>query len=141
MPSAGQTAAEIHAALMAHLADVRNSTISEIEANLVEASPVDTGHFRAGWVASLGAPATAEVAGADGSAAAAGLIEVMASTDPTVSGYITNAAPYTQRLLDGWSTQAAPGWDLIAIDKAVETVRQRFGDATIEVSGRKVGVT
>ncbi|HET9893237.1 MAG TPA: hypothetical protein VFQ42_22355 [Mycobacterium sp.] len=102
----------------------------ELAANLTEASPVDTGHNRRNFVPSVGEPFAGED---DGTAQAAGIAAVLAWHIGDGDLYVTNNVPYLQYLLLGSSPQAAPGWDLIAMDAAVEAIRQAYGvtiDAT-----------
>lgn len=89
---------------------VRKATLGVL-ANVVAASPVDTGRFRGNWQAGVGARPTGEVEGVDRDggatiAAAAATLE-NASLGDTV--YVANNLPYARRLEFGHSQQAPRG--------------------------------
>lgn len=103
----------------------------EISAELTEACPVDTGHARRNFVPSIGTPHDGED---DGAAQARGQAEVATQYRVDLGDlYVTNCVPYIGPLIMGSSTQAVPGWDLRAVDQAVQTIQDRYG-ATIDVS-------
>jgi hypothetical protein len=128
-------AARVRANLEALIAEASKALTLEIAANLTTAAPVDTGHVRRNFVPSVGAPHGGED---EGAAQAAGQIAVLSYQIGDGNLFVTNNVPYLEQLLLGSSSQAAPGWDLIAVDAAVETVRQMF-DVSIDVSARSVG--
>lgn len=103
----------------------------EVAAELTEHCPVDTGHARRNFVPSIGTPHDGED---DGAAQAQGQAEV-ATTYRVDMGdlYVTNNVPYIGALIMGSSSQAPAGFDLLAIDKAVATIQERYG-TTIDVS-------
>ncbi len=135
MGTAAETIAALEAAISAAAADLA----LEITANLVAATPVDTGHARANWIPSVGEPPSQEVDNA--AAREAGIIEVAAFKlgDGMIS--ITNNAPYIGRLIAGSSSQAAPGWDLAAIDQSVATVQARHDGVRLDVSDIRAAVS
>lgn len=102
----------------------------EVAANLAEACPVDTGHARRNFVPSIGSPHSGED---DGQAQAQGQAELVTYRVDMGDMYVTNNVPYIGALIMGSSQQAPAGWDLRAIDQAVQTIQSRFG-ATIDVS-------
>lgn len=103
----------------------------EIAAELAEHCPVDTGHCRRNFVPSIGAPHQGED---DGQAQSAGQAEVATSYRIDLGDlYVTNNVPYLPSLIMGSSTQAPAGFDLVAVDKAIDTIRDRYGE-TIDVS-------
>lgn len=109
--------------------------IIEVTANLIEACPVDTGHARANFVPAVGAPHVGE----DGGSAQAAGFAVVAGWklgDGPLS--ISNNVPYIGRLIGGSSSQAPAGWDLVAIDKAVQSVQAAY-DVEIDVTGGSAG--
>jgi hypothetical protein len=125
----GQAAA-IAARLRAEIARATSGLTLEITANLIEATPVDTGLARASWV-----PAIGETASATGAAAQAAGVAAVTSYklgDGPLS--ITNNVPYIERLIAGSSSQAPIGWDLAAIDTAVATVQAQYDAVQIDVS-------
>jgi hypothetical protein len=116
--------------LRAELARAAAALTLEVNANLVEACPFRTGHARANFVPSVGEAATSED---DGAAQASGQIAVL-GYQLGAPLFIANNVPYIGRLIGGSSTQAAPGWDLAAIDAAVQTVQQLYDGVEIDVS-------
>ena len=100
-------------------------------AELVPATPIDTGWARSNWVPRIGRPFT-ELAGSypltggklDFGPQSGGVAAVAASYK-TVFGpvYITNNVPYIQLLDDGHSKQASEGWVGRAIERAVHQAR------------------
>lgn len=97
----------------------------EVTAQLTEACPVDTGHARRNFVLSVGAPHDGED---DGAAQAAGQVAVLQyriGSDGDL--FVSNHVPYIDQLVLGSSTQQPAGWDLVAVDAAVEKVQQDWG--------------
>lgn len=130
MASDPQVAA-IEARLLAAIAEARNALALEITANLQDRCPVDTGHARANFVPSLAAPFAGEAQ--DGGAQAAGVAQVLgAKLSDDV--FVANNVPYIGRLIGGSSSQAPAGWDVEAIDQAVQTIQSRYDALQIEVS-------
>jgi hypothetical protein len=73
-------------------------------AGIIDRTPGATGHARANWQVSIGGPATGVVAGVDPSGAATlanGLAAIMADRDPFATVWISNNAPFIQRLEQG----------------------------------------
>ena len=108
---------------------VRDLTL-EVAANLIQECPVDTGHARRNMVPSIGAPHEGED---DGAAQAAGQAEVLTYRIGQGDAYVVNNVPYIGRLILGSSAQAPAGWDLVAVDRAQQTIQGRYGGARIEV--------
>ena len=125
------------ARLRAEVATVGKSLILEIDAELREATPVDTGHARANWVPSVGVPFTGED---DGAAHDAGVAAVLAYSLGDGDLHESNNVPYIGRLIGGSSSQAPPGWDAAAMDRAVAAVQARHDAVEIDVS-REGGAT
>ena len=73
-----------------------------LTANLIEATPIDTGYARAHWVPTVGSP---DMAG-DLGAQAAGLAAAASYTLAQGKAYVANGASYIQRLNAGSSKQA-----------------------------------
>ena len=98
-----------------------------INAELIERTPIDTGWARVNWVPNIGGPfegtagtrADAEAGSLDTSAQQAGLAEVATAykTGPTI--YQTNNVPYIELLNGGSSKQAPAGFVQAAILTAV----------------------
>jgi len=129
---ADSQAADIGARLRAELAHVAKALVLEIDANLREATPVDTGHARANWIPGIGeavdAVADSEAAHDDGVA------KVLSYKLGDGDLYAVNNVPYIGRLIGGSSSQAPAGWDLTAIDQAVRTIQDQHDGAQIDVT-------
>jgi hypothetical protein len=132
-------AAAIAERLRAMIAEAASTLVVEVTANLIEATPVDTGHARANWVPSVGEPFSGEVDGA--AAQAAGMIAVTAYKLGDGPLNVTNNTDYIEALIAGSSSQAAAGWDLTAIDQAQQTVQQRYDALQVDVSSKDGGKT
>jgi hypothetical protein len=104
----------------------------EATANLVEETPVDTGHARRNWVPGIGAPQDGEPD--TGAAQAAGMAEVAGYKLGDGALSITNRVPYIGPLLGGHSDQAPAGWDLAAVDRAVQTIQRHYDSLRIDVT-------
>ncbi len=98
-------------------------------ANLIEATPVDTGWARANWVPSIGQPALKDLPPKrpDDGQVVVGAVTEQQGAMAKLIGYtlkmgrvfVTNNVPYILRLNDGTSTKAPPGFVQQAIAKAV----------------------
>lgn len=97
----------------------------EVHAELVEATPVDTGWARANWVPALDGPpadAVTPPTREERLAAAAGrsvdVAAFMSSYKLPALVYFSNGVPYIRRLNDGHSQQAPADFVQRAIDEA-----------------------
>jgi len=143
MASRRYNAREITVRLEAETFDDFGDTAFAILRNLILGSPVGNptlwqfpdsapdgyvgGHFRRNWQVSIGGFNTTELGGAD-AAGAATLASGKSRIDtftragkPGVNLVIQNNVPYANRLAQGHSTQAGPGWVDRAIDAALGT--------------------
>jgi len=118
----------------AELANVCKALILEIDANLREATPVKTGHAHANWVPAVGAAFVVEVDGNGETAHADGVAQVMRFKLGDGDLFEANNVPYIGRLIGGASTQAAAGWDLIAIEQAVQKIQSQYDGVAIDLS-------
>ena len=140
-------AREIIIALDNALLEDFGETAFAITRNLIFASPVGNpdlwqnpasappgyvgGHFRRNWQVSIGGFNSTEIEGEDQNGAstlaqAKGQIdryEARRSAGPTL--VIQNNVPYANRLANGWSVQADPGWVDEAIDAGLAIPRGR----------------
>jgi len=96
---------------------VVRASVMDVGNRVVIRSPVDTGAFRASWLAGVGAPENK-----GGSIA-------QAASDWNLSGgqtlYFTNSLPYAERLEYGWSEQAPTG--MVRISAAeFDTIAERM---------------
>lgn len=97
---------------------------TEIQANLVESTPVDTGWARANWLASVGVPNTSSPGRPKGKSKISKRPKVVTSYKLGSGGiWIANNVPYIGRLADGWSQQAPAGWVDAAIQRAMNAAR------------------
>lgn len=118
--------------LRKQVATIVKATVLELDANLREATPVDTGHARANWVPSIGSPSSAEDAGAAHEAGTAAILAYKLEDGPA---WESNNVPYVLALNAGSSTQAPALWIEAAIDKTNATMQQRYGDRAIKIVG------
>ncbi len=125
-------AAQIGENLKALVGGVAKALALEVTAELTAATPVKTGHARRNYVPSIGEPFTGED---DGEAQAAGQAEVLSYRIGDGPLYVTNNVPYLPMLVLGSSSQAPAGFDLVAVDQAVENVRREW-DVDIDVTSR-----
>ena len=106
----------------------------EIDANLREATPVDTGHARANWVPSVGAPVLTEEPGTNTSEHDAGLAGVLRFKIGDGDLYETNNVPYINMLDLGHSKQAPVGFVAAAVDAAQTTIQSAYNGVQIDLS-------
>ena len=107
--------------------EVVKKTAFDIDKEIVEQTPVDTGRARSNWLPSINSPRTDEVD--------AGQKPDIA---PIISGYtindtifIANNLPYIERLNNGWSQQnTTPSW----VEATVAKYKNRMKQAIAEVS-------
>lgn len=127
----------IVAEMLKGLSDVATEIVLEITANLVEATPVDTGWARANWVPSIGEPPPTDPVGAPGqpstSEQAAGQLAMLDYTPDKGPAFISNNVPYIQVLNDGSSTQAPSGFVERAIEQGLQTIQQRHDGKKTEL--------
>jgi len=119
------SAADIAAQIRELVAKAAVGLTLEVTANLREACPVDTGNARARFIPHVGDddPGSYE-------AGAAAVVAYKIGDGPL---NITNDAPYLPFLIGGSSSQAPAGWDVTAIDEAIQTTQQQY-DVRIEVT-------
>lgn len=124
----GQTAAQIAIQLEQALAGEAKALVLDIARNLrvapPEGTPVQTGHARRNWIPSAGQPHSGEV---DGDEYAQGLAAVLAWKVGDGPLWVSNSAPYIQRLNDGHSKQSPAGFVERAVDMALAKAQQRVG--------------
>lgn len=129
--------ADVMAALRREIAAATVDVTLEITANLIEATPVDTGFARASWVPSVGTPSDAQPTETDvGSAASAqadGQAAVLAFTYDQGQTFVTNNTEYIEALAAGSSDQAPSGFVDAAVEQAVQTVQQRHASVTVKL--------
>lgn len=116
-------------AVMAALHKVTTRLVQQItldvQANLIETTPVDTGWAKNNWVPHIGGPVdvpagSRENVGPAAAASEAGKAEVLtAYTLDKGPIYVSNNVPYIGSLNDGHSKQAPAGFVQAAILKAV----------------------
>lgn len=90
---------------------VVRKTALELQSQMIERSPVDTGRFKSNWQAGIGGVNEAANDSADKSGAAAlGRTQVVLATwKPGMSIVLSNSLPYAKRLEEGYSQQAPSG--------------------------------
>ena len=109
------------------IADQVRALALEVHANLVEATPVDTGWARANWIPVISDDNNSVIdaqgnIGAASGQQAAGVAEVLAYNLSQGKIFVSNHVPYIENLNMGHSQQAPAGFVEAAIDKAIRTV-------------------
>lgn len=102
---------------------VVRKTALELQSQMIERSPVDTGRFKGNWQAGIGGVNEAANDSADKSGAAAlGRTQVaLATWKPGMSIVLSNSLPYARPLEEGHSKQAPYGMVRLTV--------QAYGDA------------
>lgn len=125
----GAQADAIGRALTAHVETAAKALVLAITANLIKATPVNTGWARANWVPSIGTPYTAtagtekSVSNADQQAGQASVLSYKLAGGLL---YVSNNVPYIGILNYGSSKQAPAGFVELAIAQALQEVQQKF---------------
>lgn len=126
----GAQADRIAAELTAHVERAAKALVLAITANLIAATPVDTGWARANWVPSIGAPATATAGSPEAVSTAqqeAGQAAVLAFKLAQGTLYVSNNVPYIGVLNYGRSQQAPAGFIERAVEQALAEIKRDFG--------------
>lgn len=113
---------DVMVALRDHTAAVCVQLAVNAQANLIEATPFDTGWARANWIPSLGSPVVTVAGGpatVDPGPQEAGAVAVLAFKLEDGAIFISNNVPYIGRLDAGSSTQAPSGFVRKAIASAI----------------------
>lgn len=140
MPSAQVIALE--KSLRAETAKACRELVLEIDAELRKSpgeggTPVQTGHARANWVPSIGAPFVGEVSGAATHDAA--VVSLMRYVLEQGSLWVSNNVPYINMLNLGHSKQAPSGFVEAAIDRALATVQGRHDRLKLDLKTTGAG--
>lgn len=105
---------------------VVRKTALELQSQMIQASPVDTGRFRANWQCGIGAvnQTTTNRAGKVGYAALGRTSEALQGWKPGQTIYLTNSLPYAKRLENGWSKQAPAGIVALTVQNYANTLEK-----------------
>lgn len=127
----GKQSVAIGNQLRASIATIVKTTVLEIDANLRASpdqggTPVDTGNARARWVPNIATPAR----GGDHDAGVASVLGYKIGDGPV---FESNDADYITALNNGHSKQAPALFVETAVDKALATMQQRYGSASISL--------
>jgi hypothetical protein len=120
----GAQAARIGEQLRKEIALAIKMLALEIVRELKRATPVDTGHARRNWIASVGS--RNEFEAVSDAAYEAGIAAVLSYQLADGVIWVSNVVPYIERLNNGTSTQSPAGFVEIAIDRAMTTVREKL---------------
>ena len=123
----GKQSAAIRKQLERQVAKATTMLVLEIDANLRETTPVDTGNARAHWVPSVGAESPLD----DHDAGVAAVLRYKLADG---KAFISNHVPYISMLDLGHSRQAPAGFVEAAIARGLETVQSRFDSLKIDLS-------
>lgn len=102
---------------------VRNVAL-QLQTQMVERSPVDTGRFKNNWMPGIGQANTATTEQADktGAGAIGRTQATLAGWKPGQTIWLTNSLPYAMRLENGWSQQAPSGMVRLAVQNVGQAV-------------------
>lgn len=94
----------------------------DIDRRIVNRTPVDTGRAKGNWIASVGTPDKRQlkVGEQDSISQAKSVLSGLKIVDKII---IQNNLPYIQRLNNGWSLQAPPGYIQAEIQSVMERNR------------------
>jgi hypothetical protein len=137
----GERSAKVVGGLVARVERAAKALPLGIDANLRRSpsrggTPVKTGHARASWVPSVGAPATIEPAGASQAEHDAGVQAVLRFKLGDGALFVSTNARYVRRLNLGSSSQAPAGFIEACIDQAIADVASGHG---VELDIRTTG--
>jgi hypothetical protein len=130
------SAAAVMAALERRVEQIVAELAVNITAELIEATPVDTGWARANWIPSLRRPEPGTTGSREAPSSAAqtsGLAEVLRFTLEDGVAYVTNHVPYLRALDAGHSSQAPSGFIRLAVARAI--VLAGHGDQLVQPLG------
>jgi hypothetical protein len=110
-------------------ADSVKKLVTDITADLIEQTPVETGWARANWIPGLDQPEGTEPVGdetsVDEGAQQQGIAEIITGYTIDKDAFIFNNVPYIERLNDGQSPQAPAGFVDSIIEKRVSEANER----------------
>lgn len=108
---------------------VVRKTAFELQASMIEKSPVDTGRFKSNWQVGISA-INANTSSAAGSDALGRVMTALEGHKPGNAIWLTNSLPYAKRLENGWSQQAPSGMVRLtlqdfrqAVERAVKGIK------------------
>ena len=87
---------------------VVRKTAFELQASMIEKSPVDTGRFKSNWQVGISA-INVNTNSSAGSDALGRVTTALQGYKPGNTIWLTNSLPYAKRLENGWSKQAPAG--------------------------------
>jgi hypothetical protein len=112
--------------------EVKEASVQVLE-TVVRRTPVDTGKARANWSVAInsGRPPSVEKEETDPSGEAtiaAGALTILTTKrQPGEVVWISNAAPYIERLNEGWSSQAPAGFVQLAVQAGISRFKRMKG--------------
>jgi hypothetical protein len=120
----GAQAARIGARLHKEISYALKMLALEIVRELKRSTPVDTGHARRNWIASVGDPN--ELEAIDEQRAQAGILALLSYNLRQGAIWITNVVPYIRQLNAGTSDQQPAAFVELSIDRAITTTRTKL---------------
>lgn len=103
---------------------VVRKTALELQAGMIEKSPVDTGRFKSNWMCGIGGINT-DIGAAPGSNALTRTGVVLETWRPGQTIVLSNSLPYAKRLeYEGWSKQAPNGMVRLTIQDFAQAVKR-----------------
>lgn len=114
---------------------VAKAATKELLSNIIQTTPVDTGHLKGNWQTTLGAPASGEIDRLDkgGGAAISEMIGVVNNWDLKIHLSFTNTAPYSELIEYGYSRIKAPAGmvriNLVTWQSIIYKMSRRYKDS------------
>lgn len=106
---------------------VVRKTAIDLQASMIEKSPVDTGRFKSNWKCGIGA-INSDASAAPNADAQGRTVAVLQGYKPGNTIWLTNSLPYAKRLENGWSQQAPAGMVRLTMQDFQQAVKRAIGE-------------
>ena len=107
---------------------VVRKTAIDLQASMIEKSPVDTGRFKSNWQCGIGA-INSDASAAPNADAQGRTVAVLQGYKPGNTIWLTNSLPYAKRLENGWSQQAPAGMVRLTMQDFQQAVKRAIGES------------
>ena len=107
---------------------VVRKTALELQAQMIERSPVDTGRFKSNWACGIGEinHSTNAAAGSDATGRTSTVLD---GWKPGQTIFLSNSLPYAMRLENGWSKQAPQGMVALTVQAYSQAVSKAVSES------------
>ena len=106
---------------------VVRKTAIDLQASMIEKSPVDTGRFKSNWQCGIGV-INSDASAAPNADAQGRTVAVLQGYKPGNTIWLTNSLPYAKRLENGWSQQAPAGMVRLTMQDFQQAVKRAIGE-------------